>query len=101
MLPSTSVPLGVVPDAHFPIGEPTTLQPGDIVVLFTDGLLEMTSAEEVPFGRDRVLQVVAREREKPAGTIIAALYEAATQFSAGKKFSDDITVVVIKVQPGD
>jgi len=90
--------LGVLADTPFPAGNPTTLQPGDIAVLFTDGLLEAISAEENPFGHDRVIQVVARNREKTASSIIAALYEAVTEFSGSKKLSDDITVVVIKVE---
>jgi len=98
MLPSTSFPLGIVADTQFSAGNPTTLQPGDIVVLFTDGLLE-ASAKGNFFGPDRVIQVVARNREKTASKIIAALYEAVTEFSGSKKLSDDVTMVVIKVEP--
>ena len=88
-----------MPEAEFPTGNPTTLQPGDIAVLFTDGLLEAMSQEgdNKLFGPNRVIEVVARNREKSAGGIIAALYEAVTEFSGSKKLSDDITVVVIKV----
>ena len=67
-------------------------------MLFTDGLPEAMSAEGNLFGHDRVIQVVARHREKTAGKIIAALYEAVTAFSGSKKLSDDITIVVIKVK---
>ncbi len=98
MLSSTSFPLGVELDARFPAGNPTTLQPGDIAVLFTDGLIEATSANGRPFGRDRVIQVVARHRGETAIAIIAALYETVTDFSGGKKLDDDITIVVIKVE---
>ncbi len=98
MLSSTSFPLGVELDARFPAGNPTTLQPGDIAVLFTDGLIEASSANGKPFGRDRVIQVVARHRGETAIAIIAALYETVTDFSGGKKLDDDITIVVIKVE---
>jgi len=99
MLPSTSMPLGVVPDTQFPVGNPVTLQPSDIAVLFTDGLLEATSTKENVFGADRVIQVVAGNREKTASKIITALYEAVIEFSGSKKLSDDITIVVIKAEP--
>jgi sigma-B regulation protein RsbU (phosphoserine phosphatase) len=98
ILPSTSLPLGVLADTPFPAGNRTSLQPGDIAVLFTDGLLETMSAEENLFGHDRAIQVVASNREKTAGQIITALYEAVTAFSGSKKLSDDITLVVIKVE---
>lgn len=48
-----------------------------------------------------MLQVAARSREKTAIEIIAALYAAVTGFSGSKNVSDDITVVVIKVEPRD
>ena len=99
ILPSTSLPLGIVPGAQFPARNPTTLQPGDIAVLFTDGLVEATSTEGNPFGHDRVIQVVARERSNSASKIVGALYEAVTEFSGSKRLGDDITVVVIKVEP--
>lgn len=100
-LPSTSFPLGVVPDAQFPVGVPIVLQPGDIVLLFTDGLLEATSRQGEQFGPDRVIQVASRNREETAGRIIGALYEAVMEFAGGAKLSDDVTIVVIKVNPGD
>jgi sigma-B regulation protein RsbU (phosphoserine phosphatase) len=101
ILPSTSFPLGVMPDARFPVGDPIALQPGDIALLFTDGLLEAESATGNPFGPERVIRVVARDRRKTAGQITAALHEALTEFAGGKKPSDDVTLVVIKVEAGD
>jgi len=97
-LSTTSFPLGLLPDTQFPTGDPTTLESGDIAVLFTDGLLEAVSAEGKLFGRDRVFQVVARNREKTAAKVIAALYDAVTEFSGSKTLRDDITVVVIKAE---
>lgn len=101
ILPSTSFPLGVVPNAVFSVGTPITLEPGDIALLFTDGLLEATAENGNPFGRDHMLQVVACNRTKAAPGIVHALYEAVNEFSGGKKLSDDITVVVIKVEAKD
>ena len=101
VLPSTSFPIGLVPDAQFPVGDPIALQPGDIALLFTDGLFEATSSQGYHFGQDRVIQVVSRNRKETASRIIAALYEAVLEFSGRAKLDDDITIVVIKVEPGD
>jgi sigma-B regulation protein RsbU (phosphoserine phosphatase) len=101
LLSSTSFPLGVVPDAQFPVGDSITLQPGDIVLLFTDGLFEAMSPLGEHFGQDRVIQVVSRNRKETASKIISALYEAVIEFSGRAKLNDDATIVVIKVDLGD
>jgi sigma-B regulation protein RsbU (phosphoserine phosphatase) len=98
-LPSTSVPLGVLPGARFPVGDAIALQPGDIALLLTDGLIEATSSTGDQFGEDRAIQVVSGNCEETAGRIIAALHEALMEFSGSPNFSDDVTVVVIKVDP--
>jgi phosphoserine phosphatase RsbU/P len=100
-LPSTSLPLGVVPDARFPVGDPIALEPGDVALLFTDGLLEARSSQGEQFGQDRVIQVVSRNRGETASHIIGALYEAALEFSGDAKLDDDVTIVVVKVALGD
>ena len=87
-----------MPDTRFPTGKPIALEPGDITVLSTDGLLEANSAEGGLFGYDRVIRVVACNREKTAAEIITAIYEAVTEFSGSKKHRDDITIVVIKAE---
>lgn len=101
VLPSTSFPLGIVLDAQFPVGDPVALRPGDIALLFTDGLLEATSPQGEPFGQDRVIQVVSHNREKSASGIIHTLHEAVMEFSGRAKLDDDVTIVVIKVDLGD
>lgn len=97
ILPSTSLPLGVIPEARFSGGNPIALRPGDIVLLCTDGLLEAASPSGESFGWNRASEVVAQNRSKSAANIIAAMHEALTAFSGAAKFGDDVTLVVIKV----
>jgi sigma-B regulation protein RsbU (phosphoserine phosphatase) len=100
VLSSTSVPLGVVPDARFPVGDPVALQPGDIAVLLSDGLFEAISPRGDQFGQDRVIQVVSSNRHETASKIISALHEAVIDFSGRPKLDDDVTIVVVKVDTG-
>ena len=51
-LPSQSLPLAVLPETEFPCNEPVRLEPGDLVLLFTDGLLDASLAGGCRF-RDR------------------------------------------------
>jgi sigma-B regulation protein RsbU (phosphoserine phosphatase) len=96
-LPSQSLPLAVLPDTEFPSSAPVRLQQGDLVLLFTDGVLDARSPADAAFGIDRTLDVVGRNRDKPAAEIIAAIYEAVLGFCSPLKPFDDITMIVIKV----
>jgi PAS domain S-box-containing protein len=98
-LPSTGLPLGVIAEAEFPAGEATQLAPGDVVLLFSDGLLEAGSPDGDSFGTERTLEVLSVNHAKPAAEIIAAVYRALQQFSSGAPLQDDVTLVIIKVDP--
>jgi PAS domain S-box-containing protein len=97
-LESTSFPLAVVPNAEFTLGDPVTLDPGDIVLLLTDGVLEATSADDEFYGEERALVFVHNHRDKPAEEIAAALCREAREFHVDPEQQDDVTAVVIKVE---
>ncbi len=101
VLASTSLPLGILPDARFPVAGPIALVPGEIALLLTDGLLEAVSSRGEQFGQDRVIQVVSNNRQETADRIMAALFEAVMVFSGRAKLLDDATIVVIKVDLAD
>ncbi len=96
-LPSTGMLLGLMSDA--PIGEPrqTPLEPGDVLVLLTDGVFEAMSEENELFGLDRALRCVQSHRHLPAETIIQRLQESATEFIGPNTFKDDLTIVIARV----
>jgi PAS domain S-box-containing protein len=96
-LDSMSLPLAIDPDARFPVAGPIVLQPGDTVLVLTDGVLEATSPSEDFFGSDRTLDVLRANRHRPAGEILEALYEAVCAFTHPQRPQDDVTGVVIKV----
>lgn len=94
---STTLPLAVMPDAAIPSCEWIRLEPGDIVLMFTDGIPEARSAEGAFFGKQRMLEVVCTKRDRPAAEIIHAIFEAVQQFCRPGKPLDDVTAIVIKV----
>jgi PAS domain S-box-containing protein len=97
VLDSTGVVLGFDPSAEFPPGSEVALEPGDLVLLCTDGPAEAFSKEGQPFGKERVLDVARAHRHQPPARIVEALCQAARDFS-GEQQLDDMTAVVIKVE---
>jgi sigma-B regulation protein RsbU (phosphoserine phosphatase) len=99
-LESTGIPLGVLSDADYPTCLPIPLEPGDTVLLLTDGVLEAESPTGEVFGLARVLTIVRESRRDPAQEIIRSLYAAVRKFAAVDHLQDDVTLVVAKVIGG-
>jgi serine phosphatase RsbU (regulator of sigma subunit) len=72
------------------------LNPGDLLVLATDGFFEWANALGEQFGAKRLEEAVRGSREKSSDEIISTLYRAVVDFSGGTKQQDDLTAVVIK-----
>ncbi len=96
-LASSNVPLGVLPDAQFHSSSVVTLEPGDIIVLLSDGVLEARSPDGSMFGADRALDVIRVYLDETALQIVDNLYYAVRLFSQAAPQEDDITAVIVKV----
>jgi sigma-B regulation protein RsbU (phosphoserine phosphatase) len=70
--------------------------PGDVLVLYTDGLTEALNAEEQEFGKEAVMAVLAAHAGDSAQAIQDALMAALSQFTGDAEPGDDITCVVVK-----
>ena len=87
--------LGVMADAAYELGA-LTLEPGDRLVFFTDGLVEATDGRD-EFGEDRLVALVQARRTEAAGALVAGLVDEVKTFS-GDAHGDDTTVVVLAVE---
>ena len=96
-LAATGPPLGVFADACY--GEETApATPGDILVLYSDGVTEAHTADDEFFNEAGILDVVERDRDRPAPEMARALCEAAERFEHGNpEGGDDKAVVVVRV----
>jgi PAS domain S-box-containing protein len=99
LLKSTGIPLGVEPEARYRPVPPVQMEPGDMIVLLTDGIVEARSPSDDPFGPERSLDVVRAHRDRKAQEIVGALYAAVTDFCRGKPLPDDVTGVIVKAIP--
>jgi len=96
-LASGGLPLGIKPDADYREGR-TQLQPGDVLVVYSDGVTEAVSPTGEEFGSTRLYEVVSRNIESSAAGIRDRIESSLTKFSQGTSAADDITLVIVKRQ---
>ena len=88
------LPLGVRPDASFAwLG--TDLRPDDLLMLFTDGLVERRT-EHLDVGIDRLLEALAAAGDGPAEATLSAVVR---RMSQGHRSEDDLAVVALGIPP--
>jgi sigma-B regulation protein RsbU (phosphoserine phosphatase) len=78
--------------------EEETLQlgPGDLLVVFSDGLSEAVDVAGEEFGDDRILAAVAACADRDPKSLLRALLDEVKKFSAGTPQRDDVTVVIVQ-----
>lgn len=95
--------------AGFPLGalatqqyyEATTeLNPGDVMLLLSDGIVEAMNDERRLFGFDRLAEVVAQIESRDAHGIMAGVLDAVQRHAGVTEQQDDITIVVVRVLAG-
>jgi sigma-B regulation protein RsbU (phosphoserine phosphatase) len=75
------------------------LGPGDLVVMYSDGITEAWSAEGTEYGEARLLEVVRASRGLAARELVARIVGDVKAFSAVEQ-SDDWTLIAASVRPG-
>ena len=95
------IPLGVDADYPYANSERDGLQDGQIILLGTDGIWEAHNAEGGMFGKQPLLEVIRRERDHSAQTILEAIVDALNRFRGNYELEDDVTLLVIKVVAPD
>jgi serine phosphatase RsbU (regulator of sigma subunit) len=89
--------LGVLPDIEFE-QRTTTLHHGDVLLLYTDGVIEASNAGGDMFGKKRLLEVAGRHRFEPAQELVQVIDEVIAGFVGDAAQFDDFTLVVAKRQ---
>jgi sigma-B regulation protein RsbU (phosphoserine phosphatase) len=90
------VVLGVFPDWEYR-EEHVDLEPGDRLVLFTDGITEIANATGEEFGEERLMELLRANRALDAEAIEKRVMAAIAEFSGGN-FQDDATLIVTAVE---
>ncbi|QNI31085.1 SpoIIE family protein phosphatase [Alloacidobacterium dinghuense] len=90
--------VGLLPFA--PYTEQTlTLEPGDLLILYTDGISEAMTKEDEEWGDERMIEAARRSLHKPANDVLDDLFAAADVFTAGAPQHDDMTLLILKLEP--
>jgi len=76
-----------------------TLAPGELLLLYTDGLTEAANPVGEPFGPDRVRTLLSRARAKPAARLADELVRRAADHVAAPDLTDDLTLLVVRRLP--
>jgi len=90
--------LGLLEVPHFETNH-RTLNPGETLVLFTDGVSEALNEKEEFFEADRLLEVLADVGPTPASQVSTLVMKAVKDFAGSAPQSDDITVMALRYTP--
>jgi serine phosphatase RsbU (regulator of sigma subunit) len=97
----TSLPLGVAKDTVIPQVSGIVLDDDDVLLLFTDGILEAHSQRGEQFGIERTIEAIIANRAKPAREMLDRLSETVRLFSGRMQQEDDMSAVIVRVNsPG-
>ncbi len=102
LLGRTGVLLGALETDRFGIefrAEPVNLQPGDLLLVYSDGLTEAESACGELFGEDRARELLSARAPEGAAALGAAVLQAVAAFVEGAEVHDDITLVGVRREP--
>jgi sigma-B regulation protein RsbU (phosphoserine phosphatase) len=79
--------------------ETVTLAPGDVLLVFSDGVSEALSADGEEYGESRIIDVANRNPGATPGNMLQALFSDVRAFTKGAAQSDDITALVLSYGP--
>jgi len=88
-------PLGMFPNTRYESGT-VPLKATDLLVVYSDGLSEARSAEDIEFGESRLTTLVETHRSSPVAEIQGKILEAVSSWS-GREPEDDMTIVLVRV----
>ena len=91
------IPLGLLEQAQYQ-DQLVNLESGDLVALFSDGIVEAANTKHEEFGPRRLENVLRRNSHRPPEEIIARLFDEVREYEQGQPPRDDQTIVLIRVK---
>ncbi len=96
-LPATGIAMGVMEDAPYEEGS-VSLNPGDLIVMYTDGVTEAINDRSEMFETARLNDVIRANRDRTPAELIREIIRSVSEFSQQQPQYDDITLMVVRVK---
>jgi sigma-B regulation protein RsbU (phosphoserine phosphatase) len=90
-----SFPVGLIPEAKYAAVR-VRLEPGDTLVLFSDGVTEAADLQEHMFGVPRLSEILAGQHDMPLDQLQKRVVDSVESFARGTSQADDITLLFIR-----
>jgi sigma-B regulation protein RsbU (phosphoserine phosphatase) len=94
-LKTIGIPLGFLEQFEFS-EHSLTLESGDMLVVFSDGISEAMNSFEEEYGEQRLQELIQQHRNQSAGEMVDLIITAVKEFVSGNEQTDDITLICIK-----
>jgi len=93
--PASGYPVGLIPEAVF-TSATVNLEPGDTLVLFSDGITEAMDPDEQEFGTTRLKQALAGQVNTSVEDLQRIILTSVENFARGARQADDLTLLLIR-----
>jgi phosphoserine phosphatase RsbU/P len=90
-----SLPVGLMYEAEFEATR-VQLEPDDVLVLFSDGIVEATNTQKELFGFERLRGVTERCAQASIDTVMKSILDEVGEFSRGAGQTDDLTLLIVR-----
>ena len=90
--------VGLLPYAPY-TEQSLTLEPGDLLILYTDGISEAMTHDDEEWGEERMIACASKFKDQGADEVLRCLFRDADAFTAGAPQHDDMTLLVLRLDP--
>jgi serine phosphatase RsbU (regulator of sigma subunit) len=90
------MPFGCIEDLEVTLRAPMRMEPGDVFVVLSDGVIDAEGAGGERFGTMRVIEIITRHCGGTASELTVALRQAVADFTGAARSEDDRTGLVVK-----
>ena len=95
LLKGGGIPLGFIPNTIYSESN-KVIEKGDILVVFSDGIIETFDKDENEFGESRLAELIHKLKSLGSKEITEKIIDALKDFAAGNPATDDVTLLILK-----
>ena len=91
----SGIPLGMSSNGEYR-AEKLDIKPGEVLVIYTDGLSEARNSEDEEYGEERVIKSLLDRPQSGARSLVQACLDGLSRFLGGAPMADDLTIMAIQ-----